>query len=429
MNVFGVLFKQNRFLNLLIMLIAIMFFFLILILVVNLDQANIETQTVSNFEGKNIYQVSDDLIDNKETRFFSSSDGYDTLSNFNNKLSTSSKFISYTAHWQPINLANFKGGNSFDPDYQYGSPPKPTFKLNDKVYSSVLSLQINDSVFNLNHIQILEGRKFSKKEYIYNNNTNKIPVILGNDYSSMYKLGDNINILVYGKEFQGHIIGFFEPSQKIMTSNEPEVILDKYIILPALTFKTALSNYLPKDPNAQVFFRATLFATTNSLLLTDSSPLEIRKDMDRISKSAEFEDFQIIGASGLAINTLVSMTKANLKLIYLAIAILFLIAMCTFVYTLYLKVKKNIDTYTVLLISGANMNYIKKYIRAEFLLISIIGIIVPLIPFALILSGSLAFLINYLFISFIFLIIILILIKIVVNKIFDKVDIVQYLKR
>ncbi|WP_057913050.1 hypothetical protein [Peribacillus muralis] len=429
MTLFWILFKQNRFLNVLILLIAILFFFLVLILVVNMNQASIETRTVSNFEGKNVYQLSDDLVNDKEISFFSSGEGYDTLSKFNNKLSTSSKFITYTANWQPIELADFKGDRSFDPNYQYGDEPNPTIKLNGHVYTRVLSLQINDSVFDMNALQVTKGRKFTKKEYIYNSNTNEIPVILGNDYSRMYKLGDNLNILVYGKEFKGQIIGFFGPSQKIMTANEPEVMLDKYIILPALTFKTKVSNYLPKDPDAQVFFSATLYATANSLLITEASPLEIRKDMEHISKYSGFEDFQIIGANGIAIDTLFSMTKANLTLIYLAIAITFLIALCAYTFILYSKVKRNIDTYSVLLISGANMDYIKKSIIAEFLLISTVGIIVPVIPFALLLGGSFSFLINYLFVSVIFLIIMLIIIQILVKKVYAKVDIVQQLKR
>ncbi|TRZ40245.1 hypothetical protein CEQ21_04720 [Niallia circulans] len=409
-------------------LISILFFSLVFILVVNLDQANIDTKAATNFKDKNLYQISDRLFDDRETEFFSNKDGFDILSNFNNKLSSSSIFVTYTANFQPISVADFKGDNTFNPNYQSDLSEPNTFELDNKVYFDVLSLQVNDSVFELNNLQLLKGRVFSQKEYFYNNNEKVVPIILGSDYVDIYKLDEIIDILIYNKKYKAKVIGFFSTSQKVMTSNDPEIILDKYMILPAILFNEPISNYLPQELEEQVFFRANLFAVANSLLLTKDSPLELRKKVDTISEQTGFKDYEIIGANGLGINTIVKMTKANMNMIYIAIAVIFCLAILTYIYILHLKIKKNVDTYIVLLISGANMKYIKGNLSIEFLLINIIGIFVPLILFLFISMNSWIFIVNFLFVSVVFLLIIIFVIKIMIDRVFKKVNIVQHLK-
>ena len=427
MKILGILFKQNQFLNILTIFVTIIFFTLVFVLVINLDQTNIETKTANNFENQNVFQITDQLINEREEEFFSENNGYDVLNSFTNTLSESSEFTFYTAVWQPIGIANFKGDRLFDPNYQNGSST-PSYQINNKTYSSVLSLQANDAVFKLNNLKIYKGRYFSKDEYIFKENTATIPVILGNRYFKLYQIGETINIFLYGKELTGKVIGFLDSSEKVMTTNQPELNLDKYIILPSIIFNNAPSEYLLKDKNNELFFRASLLARTNNLILTKNTPLNTRKIIDHISMNTGFYDFQVIGANSLAINALVSMTKANVTFIYIAISLLFLITMFTILYALFLKVKKNVDTYTVFLISGANMQHIKKYVRNEFVLMTLISVAIPILPF-LIITSSLKTLLIYLFVSFVSVLTITLLTGLFTNKVFTKINIIQHLKR
>ncbi len=429
MKVLGILFKQNMILNLLAILVSILFFTLIFIFIVNINQTNIETKTAKNFEGKNIYQVSDDLTGQKETTFFSGPMEYDLLNQFNQTLSRSIKFTYYTATWQPIGVANFKGDPSFDPNYQNSGKSTPTYKLNNKTYSFVLAVQANKAVFNINNLQIEKGRSFTKDNYKFKGDGSPIPVILGNQYWGLYDIGSKINIFLYDKEIEGKVIGFLDSSQKIMTANQPELILDNYMILPAITFSEKPSKYLMENPKDGLFVKASLLAGTDSLLLTKQSPVQIRNITDQIATQTGFHDFQLIGASSLAINALVDMTKANVLLIIIAIALLFFITLITFLYTIQLKIKKNVDSYLVLLISGANMLHIKKYVKGEFLLLSLIGALIPIIPLLILTSFSFSTLINYLFISLGLILLMSQLIKHYINRVFTNIDIVHHLKR
>lgn len=429
MKVLGILFKQNKFINLLTILVSIFFFTLIFIFVVNINQANIETKTAANFENLNVFQVTDELTGQKEKDFFNGPKGYDLLNEFNHTLSKSKEFTYYTATWQPIGVADFKGDQSFDPNYQYSGETTSTHEINKKTYSFVLAVQANKSVFELNNLQIVRGREFNDTDYKYIGNSSPIPVILGSQYSSLYDIGSKFSFFLYNKEIEGKVIGFLDSSQKIMTANEPELILDKYILLPAINFSEKPSNYIRKNPNNELFVRASLLAGAGSLLLSKQSPVQMRKTMDQIAEKSGFHEFQLIGADGLVIDALVGMTKTNVVLIVITILILFVITSLSFLYALHLKVKKNIDSYLVLLICGANMDHIKNYIRNDFLLLAIIGTFIPVFPLLFLTSGSFTTLVFYLLFSLCFVLLISLLIKYYINKVFTSIDIVQHLKR
>lgn len=430
MRVLGILFKQNKFLNVLTILISILFFTLIFIFVVNIDQANIEMKAANNFEGQNVYQISDELFGQKEKLFFNGTKGHDLLNEFNHTLSHTQEFTYYTATWQPIGVANFKGNQSFDPNYQNSGEATPLFDFNKKSYSSVLAIQANKAVFELNNLQIYKGSQFTKEDYMNKENGSPIiPVILGSKYLDLYDIGSKLSILLYNKEVEGKVIGFLDSSQKILTANFPELILDNYIILPAIIFSEKPSIYLRQNPKDELCVRASLLAGTDSLLLTKMSPVEIRKTMDQIATKTGFHEFRLIGADNLAINALIGMTKTNVVLIVIAIILLFFITLLTFLYALHLKVKKNINSYLVLLISGANILHIKRYVRDEFLLLALIGTIIPVVPLLILTSGSFSTLLFYLFISLGFVLLISKLIKHYINNVFTNIDIVQHLKR
>lgn len=427
MKILKVLFKQNRYLNLITILVSILFFCLLYILIINIKQTDIEIKSARNFGDSNVYQVSDDLIGESEQKIFSKKKSFEVLNTFNQSLSGSSEFTFYSATWQPIYVTDFNGDKTFDPAYEYGDSTPPV-ELDGDVYHNVSALQINQPVFELNNLQILKGKQFSKEDYFYNTKSNYIPLILGNNYLNLYQQGDYIDIFLYDKKITGKVIGFLDSSQKIMTVTEPEVILDNYIILPNFNFKDNVLKSLLSNSSDDLFVRAALLSTANSLILTGKSSLEIRQTMDYISKKTSFDKYQIIGANDLSIDALVNMTEINTHLVYLLCAILFLITLISFSMILWLKIKKNISVYAVLLISGANGSHIRRYIQTEFIIIATIGIIIAMVPFIIMFYNSINILIILLFTTIAFVIVFYLFIKYFVEWIFEKVDIVQRTK-
>ena len=99
------------------------------------------------------------------------------------------------------------------------------------------------------------GKLPDEDEYMYSADIEPIPILLGSDYSPFYEIGDLINIDYYNEILTGKIIGILDSSQKIMTFNEPELLLDRYIVFPSYQFKERPSEILAEDPSKEIFIR------------------------------------------------------------------------------------------------------------------------------------------------------------------------------
>ncbi|WP_059171987.1 hypothetical protein [Bacillus sp. FJAT-27445] len=426
MKVIWTLFKQNKLLNIFNICASTILFFLLFILTVNINSSSIETSTTKKFKDKNIYIIADQLFEEKEKDFFSELNNYDILNNFVNNLNKSQDFEYYNSILQPIGVSEFKGDSIFEAYYEMGHN-QPPYKWNKKSYRNIKSMQLNKTVFDLNNIQLEAGRYFTNEEYIFNKNTNRIPIILGSEFSSIYHLGDTIDMDYYSKEFKGTVIGFLSPFQKIVTANQPEVLLDRYIIIPAIYFNEPPSNMIKNNSIDPFFIKLLLLTRSNGTIITELSPLEIRNLLDGVALTTGFSDFEIIGANNLAIVSLVKMTEMNRNILYIVTFFLFIITLTMFIFTLSSKFKKNVETYLVMLISGANLKHIKKFARYEFIIINLIGSSIPAI-ILLWLFHNTSLLVNYLLIVAISIFIMLLLTNKLVKKTIDDIELVQKLK-
>jgi len=424
LKIIRLLFKQNKILNLLNSVIAIVLFLFLVALAVNMQQASLEVGAMKHFKDKNIYQISDDLVNEIEGEFFKKKYNYDKLNEFASMLEQSTAFQYYKANWQPIDVLDFKGDKVFGAYYESGDTEH--FKKDDRGYHFVKSIQISKSVIPINNVQLIQGRFFDEDEYVLQENS--IPIILGAEYSSIYKLGDEIKIEYYFKQFTGTVVGILQPSQKIVTTNRPELILDRYMIIPALSLPDAPSRLLKNATKYPIFFKASLLSRANGVILSELDPLAIRKVVGEIADKAVFDQFAIIGADGPIIQTLAQMTETNrMTLVFLSILLL-LIAISALFVTLYMKTKKNVDTYKVLLISGATLEHVCKMLGFQFVMTYFIGSILPLLIILLLTNFSISILSVYILLVILFLIIVFTVSYVFAKKFFTKMDLVRELK-
>jgi len=422
------LFLQNKFLNILSVITTTLFFLIVLILIININQASIETTATNHLKEKNLYQISDSLVEESESEFISDISNYDKLAQFTELLEEIKDLNYIHVIWQPIEVADFKGQAVFDPYYEDGNT-MPPYEADSKTYTSVKSMQFNELAIEMNNIQLKKGRFPSEKEFIFNHKSTNVPLVLGSEYSNIYEIDETIEFNYYGELLTGEVVGILSPSQKVTTLNEPELILDRYVIFPSFKFDEEPSEMLKEMSDFEVFIRATLLSRVNGLILTDKSPLEVREIASEVSHKAGFYDFQIIGANSLGINSLVKMAEANRTTIYISLFVFFIIATGIHLLTISLKLKKSVDTYKVLLISGANYDNVFKYVQQEILLTNLIGIGIPIILMLLIPIDNITFIFySYLFSSLILAILSIFFIKKFITKTFYELDIVQRLK-
>ncbi|WP_127534368.1 ABC transporter ATP-binding protein [Paenibacillus kobensis] len=427
MKIFWILFKQNIVFNIISILSALIFSLLILVLVVNVHQSKIEIDSVSHFKDKNLYKISDNLYNEKETEFFSKSDSNSILNRFANSLANSSEFLYYNANWQPVEVSAFKGDIQFDAYYETGNN-RAEYEYNNKKYRNIKSMQLSSNVFEMNNVTLSSGEFFSDNDYFYDEKREDLPVILGSDYSEVYKLGDRLDILYYQKSFTGTVIGFLTPNQTIMTSLDPQLVLNRYIVIPALFFDQSFSFHNEDVSANPIFFKASLLSRINGNLISELSPLEIRNSLDAIKRTTGFTDFSVIGAKGTAINTIIKMTETNKSILYIGIFVSFVIIVLVSLVSMLFATRKNVDTYKVMLISGSNENHIYKIVGSQTLLIHLIVTIVPSLFLFSLINNSFDLLTNYLSYS-LFASLFMTLTSVIIAKIcFMKVDIIQQLK-
>lgn len=78
--------------------------------------------------------------------------------------------------------------------------------------------------------KVVEGNEFSDEDFLYKNGN--INAILGNDYSEIYEIGDELEILYLGYPLTLKIIGFLEDNTYFTIGND-SISLDVYIVLPS----------------------------------------------------------------------------------------------------------------------------------------------------------------------------------------------------
>ncbi|MBD8498465.1 hypothetical protein [Paenibacillus arenosi] len=425
MRIVRILFRQNKLLNFFTLLTATLLFFFLLVLVINIKQTEIEVGTTENFKNKQMYKLSDHLVDELETEFFSRASNYDKLNEFANALEKSTDFQYFNAIWQPIGVVNFKGDKIFSAYYENGSEVS-IYKINGKEYHSVKSIQVDSDALSYNNIQLSQGRLFDDEEYVFIGN--QIPVILGAEYNGIYKIGDQIDIEYYQQSFKGTVVGIIQPLQKIITVNRPEILLDRYIMIPAMYFNKSPSQLTNDASEYPIFFRASLLSRANGTILSELDPVQIRKLVGEIALQTGFSHYSIIGANSLKINTLVQMTETNrITLLVLSFSLLAL-AIGVLLLSLFIKTKRNVSTYKVFLINGATLSYIYKMISLQSLITYIFGSLLPLVIGIVLIGLSASILFMYLLLVAVFSIFMSIMSYVFVKRIFLKLDIVRELK-
>ncbi|MFJ5766900.1 hypothetical protein ACIP9C_16235 [Lysinibacillus sp. NPDC093210] len=364
MNTTRLLLKNKKLFTLLTVLLSFIFSLVLFVLLVNINISKIEIRSASKFHNYNIYQISDDLIGEREIEFFKDVKNYDILNDFNNRVFKNSKVVFYNAVSQPIGLKQYPPDEKFSAYYESGF--NNIFEYEGELYQTTKSIQVTKSVFDYNVVELMEGQPFDDSSYVYVAGRNEIPVILGSDYRPYYKLQDQLEIHYYSEKFIGRVVGFAKENSFIFINNEPQKVLNRYILLPSMSLSEQPSELLRKTEVDEVFFRALLLSKMGGYLMTNLNALEVRKEIGKIEKATNFTDYQIIGANSLSVDLLYKMIDANQTLIFTISGVVFIFILCAFYLFVKSFIKRQFDTYLVFIMSGVANHKIKKNIQLEF---------------------------------------------------------------
>jgi len=192
------------------------------------NSKNIE-KIESTFSTTKLFKVNDvDELDNLFKVKLKEKNILTKLVAFENFLQNSEEFTCIRFNNDPIAIEKFNGSSSFIIN------TSQDFRGKDKTFTRVYALQGDESFFKNFKFTFSEGRYFEGKDFEAKEN---IPVILGYDYSNIYKVGDRISFCdnISGDEKQLEVIGFLSKDcyfyQKTFSPSST-FNMNNYIIYP-----------------------------------------------------------------------------------------------------------------------------------------------------------------------------------------------------
>jgi len=264
------------------------------------------------YQGNNIFQISDTLIDAKDfNEFRSNTENINKIAHFYNALIESDDIDFVSTFTQPLYIENFRGGKNFlDMEYVYNN------------MSNIKSVQMNSSAYQFYKIRLKEGTEPDWRNIQADDDI--IPIILGSDYRDIYAIDDELTGLYYPKAITFRVVGFMEENQTIYYQGNPEFYLDSYMLVP---YPYKCSEIVSTNKEERSFKGILYFAMINSNIATSFDEIGLKAIIDEISYQTGFYDHLLIGHSLFSVrySQMASVIAANKNLLiaFLTFAIIF----------------------------------------------------------------------------------------------------------
>lgn len=191
--------------------------------IASIPQSNGGFKTLSS--QNDFYKMVDNFYDPDEFyNFRTDNQNINILANFYNTLNASSNFDVLTSFNQAIAVDDFNGDQRFyyNSDEFIDNSQSPTINIK--------ALQLNQKAYDFYNIEVEGNSEIAWNSISYKDNS--IPVLLGSEYKSFYKIGDIITGNYYSKNTNFEVIGFIETDCSINYKNTSNITLDTYMLIP-----------------------------------------------------------------------------------------------------------------------------------------------------------------------------------------------------
>ncbi|MCD5160428.1 ABC transporter permease family protein [Enterococcus casseliflavus] len=333
-----------------------------------LSVSNIMSQENSNEEKRistgdtKTFKLVDNLIGEDEENFLKNLQSVNYLSSMYNELLGST-----IGEYQVIGSQGINYLEENNLDTQFIDNYEHIVNVIDNMSSDEIpykSLQINNKVLQRFKLRLSQGNLFSQEDYQYNDN--KISVILGDNYSEYFSVGDKIQISYLFKNFEAKVIGFVEKGERIVFNEYDDYVLDDRIILP---FIEKAPQQLNKE-DFSFFQKHFLNGINGYYQVPDSlSQEQMYKFVNELSQPYQVGTIDLIGESGFHLSSILYTIIKNNRLLKLVayFSIVVLIAV-TIVFS-YLEMFRDKKVYHLHLFLGATKKEIRQYFLGEKILL------------------------------------------------------------
>ncbi|OYD07332.1 hypothetical protein CHM34_10475 [Paludifilum halophilum] len=365
--------KRRKWFSVLIAIQITALFFTSTLLFLSHTQIESKSDRLEPLKDLTFYQLSDDLVpDSKFQDFLDQPDSLKKSKTFYENLEQyfGERYIYLFNQMIDVKIDDDSKWNKFLNGYEEGVPIE---RLKERPYKPLKAIQINENGFTRFSIPLSKGSGFSSEDFYYDGNS--IPVLLGAEYEPFYQVGDRITTKYLRKDFKLVVQGFIQSDTFVFNMNNPELYLDRYIVMPALQFNEA-----PQDEEDALFQKLHYLQMINGTVFSDEEPYVVRRDLEQVKTISDFPDMQMIGANSRSLDFMFSAIQLNRNLLKILAASLFVVCILSISILMMTKFQDNYRNMAIHLVSGATLNQLFFYFLSEILLmVGLPGLVVTLL--------------------------------------------------
>lgn len=232
------------------------------------------------------FSTGDGLSDEQYREYISEKDAVwsERLNTFLSRLRETDAFAFFSLIDQPIYIYDKEFPEEFldgyeDPSWDHNKNSR--IRLNEKDMAFTKSIQVSEKFFAEYDISVSSGEDFGAEDYIYDYETNIVPVLMGSKYSKYFKIGDAL----YGEFLTDNttfiVKGFLKEGTKYWDDYTLKP-LDRIIVLPVFI----TDNSLP-------FAKEHRLQQTRGMIITKKSFDDAENTYEKIRNESELGDWKL----------------------------------------------------------------------------------------------------------------------------------------
>ena len=239
----------------------------------------------------NLYSVTDSLTDpDAFYSFRESKTSLDSLARFYNTLNRDTSFEFLSSFDQAIPVAEFKGDETFDTGYGTELAIKGEYYEEQAgvMVRDVKAMQMNQASFDFYNLEVADGGNLDWENLDYTSRS--IPILLGNDYHGIYKIGDVLKSNYYSVGMDLVVSGFLAPSSSLFYKGEMNTFLDDHLVIPYP------SELKPVSDEDMYFYGILFFAMVSGEVAVDLSinADDVMRHMGSIANQSGFQEYTLL---------------------------------------------------------------------------------------------------------------------------------------
>jgi hypothetical protein len=359
--------KRRKAFTVFIMLGVLVFLTTVTVLFLSYIHILEKEETVSSFEGLNVYPISDTLAEANDWReYLNEPDALDRVKRFYTYLEEDLNETYIYTFDQSIALSPDEGEieEQFLEGYEDGTPQSPITEEDGRLYYPVKAVQMNEQAEDMFPVTVSDGTPFTAQDFYAADKEGVIPVLLGADYADLYQVGDMLQTDYLFKKFQLEVKGFVDPGSFVVRPDYPEIYLDRYIVMPAQQFEDSA------DEEELRFQEKHYFQTINGAIYSAAERDVVEKELEQAKTAADFPHTAIIGYPTTILGYLFDAIAEQIHMILTLSVVLLVVCVLSISIMTLKKIHDNYKNMMIHLISGGTMKQLFRYIWIEVIVLA-----------------------------------------------------------